>query len=144
MHPALSRGLGIQYFGSQTNLESFKKKIADFISEQKIPVHFTPEEKVTNGKALLKFKTYPFFITNKVQPICISIERPFLHLAVTTLGSSYWTDVLFYMFSPLTRYKLKFLPPLEKKSVAEAEFSEIVRQNIASTLKVSLKELISD
>ncbi|EFA08762.1 lipid droplet-regulating VLDL assembly factor AUP1 [Tribolium castaneum] len=141
MHPALARGLGVHYFGTQTNLESFKKNVADFLSEQQIPVHFTPEEKITNGKALLKFKSYPFSLTNKVQPVCISIERPFLDLSVTTLRSSYWTDVLFYMFSPLTNYKLKFLPPLEKKSVAEAEFSEIVRQNIASALKVETPEL---
>ncbi|XP_044270985.1 lipid droplet-regulating VLDL assembly factor AUP1-like [Tribolium madens] len=140
MHPSLARGLGIHYFGSQTNLESFKKNLVDFLSEQQVPIHFTPEEKITNGKALLKFKSYPFSLTNKVQPVCISIERPFLDLSVTTLGASYWTDVLFYMFSPLTNYKLKFLPPLEKKSLVETEYSEVVRQNIASALKVETPE----
>jgi ancient ubiquitous protein 1 len=139
MHPAFARGLGIHHFGPAANLESFKKNVAQVLAEQQIPVHFTPEDKITNGKALLKFKSYPFSIANKVQPVCIRIERPFLDLSVTTLGSSYWSDVLFYMFSPLTNYKLKFLPPLERKSLAEGEFSEIVRQNIASTLRVLLE-----
>ncbi|RZC32484.1 ancient ubiquitous protein 1-like, partial [Asbolus verrucosus] len=136
MHPALARGLGIHYFGNQTNLETFKHNVLQLLTEHQIPVHFTPEDKITNGRAVLKFKTYPFSLTNKVQPVCISIERPFLDLSVTTLGSSYWIDVLFYMFSPLTNYKLKFLPPLERKSLLEAEFSEIVRQNIATALKI--------
>jgi ancient ubiquitous protein 1 len=140
MHPAFARGLGIHHFGPAANLESFKKNVAQVLAEQQIPVHFTPEDKITNGKALLKFKSYPFSIANKVQPVCIRIERPFLDLSVTTLGSSYWSDVLFYMFSPLTNYKLKFLPPLERKSLAEGEFSEIVRQNIASTLRVETPE----
>lgn len=136
MHPALSKGLGLHYFGSQSNADAFKKNVTDFLADQQTPVHFMPEDKITNGKALLKFKTYPFSVTNRVQPICISIERPFLDLSVTTLGSGYWIDVMFYMFSPLTNYKLKFLPSLERKSLAEAEFSEIVRQNIATTMKV--------
>lgn len=136
MHPALARGLGIHYFGSLSNLENFKKNITQFLTEHQVAVHITPEDKVTNGRALLKFKSYPFSLTNRIQPICISIERPFLDISVNTLGSSYWSDLLFFMFSPLTNYKLKFLPPLEKKSLTDVDYSEIVRQNIGSGLKV--------
>ncbi|KAJ8964301.1 hypothetical protein NQ314_005001 [Rhamnusium bicolor] len=129
-------GLSTYCFGSIANFDTFKKNVYNFISEKKLPVYFAPEGKLTNGKALIKFKSYPFQFTPKVQPVCISIERPFLDISVTTLGSSYFSDVFFFMFSPLTNYKLKFLSPLEKKIQSDSEFAEIVRQNIAAALKV--------
>lgn len=124
------------YFGSVVNFDAFKKNVCKFISEKKIPLYFTPEGKLTNGKALIKFKSYPFQFATKVQPICITIERPFLNISVTTLGSSYLSDVFFFMFSPLTNYRLHFLTPLEKENYSDTEFAEVVRQRIATALKV--------
>ncbi|KAJ8955974.1 hypothetical protein NQ318_006245 [Aromia moschata] len=48
------------------------------------------------------------------------------------------------MFSPCTNYKLKFLSPLEKKSHSDAEFAEVVRQNIATALKVEATDYTSN
>lgn len=131
-----SRGFGARYFGSQLNLELFKKNITQWISEYKIPINFAPEGKMTNGKAVIKFKTFPFQISTKVQPVCIRIERPILDISVNTLGASHVVDIMFYMFSPFTNYSLKFLPSLENKNESPAEFAEIVRQNIAASLNV--------
>lgn len=136
MKPVLARALGTHDFGNMTNFEAFKKNISVLISENKIPVYFRPEAKLTNGKALLKFKAYPFSFSSKVQPICIEVSRPFLHTAVTTIGANYWQNVFFFMFSPSTIYNLQFLPVLEKKNLTDAEFADIVRQNIAAILKV--------
>lgn len=123
-------------FGTASNIETFKKNLSQFLSVKKKPLYFTPEGKHTNGKALLKFKKYPFEVTNKIQPICISIERPIIDIATSTLGSSYFSDTFYFMFCPFTNYKLQFLASLEKKSISTDEFVEIARQNIASTLKV--------
>lgn len=120
------------------NIENFKKNLSNFLSEKSIPLHFIPEGKPTNGKALLKFKTYPFEVTTKIQPICIIIERSIIDIATSTLGSNYFIDIFYFMFCPVTNYKLKFLASLEKKTISNEEFAEITRQNIALALKVGL------
>ncbi|CAG9861905.1 unnamed protein product [Phyllotreta striolata] len=136
-------GLSTYCFGSATNLDNFKNNIKQFMADKKIPIYFAPEEKITNGRGLLKFKTYPFEFANKVQPICIKIDRPFLDVSITTVGSTFTSDMLYYLFSPITNYKLTFLPPLEKKSMSDEEFGEIVRQNIATSLKVQTTDFTS-
>uniref|UniRef100_V5GFZ1 Lipid droplet-regulating VLDL assembly factor AUP1 n=1 Tax=Anoplophora glabripennis TaxID=217634 RepID=V5GFZ1_ANOGL len=136
-------GTSTYYFGSVANFDAFKKNICQFISEKKIPLYFTPEGKLTNGKALIKFKSYPFQFATKIQPICITVERPFLNISVTTLGSSYFSDVFFFMFSPLTNYRLNFLTPLEKENHSDSEFAEVVRQSIATALKIETVDYTS-
>ncbi|XP_060535791.1 lipid droplet-regulating VLDL assembly factor AUP1-like [Cylas formicarius] len=129
-------GFGTKDFGSLSNVESFKKNIEVLFTKKRIPVHFCPEEKPTNGRALLKFNSKYFQFLTKLQPICVTVERPFLNISVSKIGSSYLSNVLYFMYSPVTNYKLKFLPSLEKKSFTDDEFAEIARQNIASELKI--------
>ncbi|XP_072378485.1 lipid droplet-regulating VLDL assembly factor AUP1-like [Diabrotica undecimpunctata] len=137
-------GLSTYCFGSITNLDNFKNNIKQFMVEKKTPLYFAPEEKLTNGKALLKFKTYPFEFANKVQPVCIRIERPFLDVAVTTVGSTFVSDMLYFLFVPITNYKLTFLAPLEKSTMSDDEFGEIARQNMATSLKVQVTNYTSN
>lgn len=136
MTPLLSKAFATHYFGPVTNFDTFRSNVLRLISAEKIPTYFRPEAKITNGRALLKFKAYPFTFSSKVQPLCIEISRPYLGISVCTLGSGYWDNVFFYMFSPFTVYSIEFLPVLEKKNLSDAEFAEIVRQNISSSLKV--------
>lgn len=137
----LAKCLGIFDFGNLSDIEHLKKTVTTVTQNGKVPLYFTPEEKSTNGKGLLKFKSYPFSVASRVQPICISIERPFLDISVFSIGSSYWTDIFFFMFSPLTTYKLRFLAALEKKSLADDQFAEAVRQNIALALNIETVNL---
>ncbi|CAH1998004.1 unnamed protein product [Acanthoscelides obtectus] len=123
-------------FGSISEPGRFKENVQKFILENETAAFFVPEEKPTNGKYLLKFKTYPFQLSTKVQPICIQIERPFMNTGVTVFGSSYTYDALFFMLSPLTNFKIRFLESVERKSLSDEEFSEAVRQKIAACLKV--------
>lgn len=102
---------------------------------------FFIEESTTNGKALLKFNSQYFKFFQKVQPLCITIQRPLLNIAISTLGSTYMNDILYFMFSPFTNYNIKFLPSMERKSLSEDEFADIMRQNIASDLKVRVSRL---
>lgn len=128
--------LGIANIGAATNPETFKRNLDVVTKDKKIPVLYCPEETATNGKALLKFNAKYFQFFEKVQPLCITLKRPFLDISVSTIGSTFINDVLYFMYSPFTNYCIKFLPSMEKKSLSEDEFADIVRQNIASELKV--------
>ncbi|XP_023013564.2 lipid droplet-regulating VLDL assembly factor AUP1 [Leptinotarsa decemlineata] len=131
-------------FGNVTNSDNFKNSVSQFMAEKKTPLYFAPEGRATNGKALLKFKTYAFEVSSKIQPICITIERSLLDISVTTLGSSYFSDLFYFMFCPLTIYKLKFLPSLERKSTSNSDFAEIVRREIATNLKIEMTDYTSN
>lgn len=106
------------------------------ISNNKEPLYFQPESSITNGKALIKFNTWPFSICTKVQPITINVYRPMLGISVTTASGTYWTNFFFYLFCPCTIYNLKFISACEKKGLTDAEFAEKIRNDLASSLKV--------
>lgn len=132
----LSSSLGIHYFGSSSgNLET-KKNIAAYLLKATVPLYFQPEWKATNGTGLLKFKTWPFALCDSVQPVSVTVRRPYFGMAVATADSTNLTNIFYYMFSPYTVYRFKFLPTVQKQNLSEEEFAERVRQNIASDLKV--------
>ncbi|KAF5279756.1 hypothetical protein FQA39_LY05446 [Lamprigera yunnana] len=136
----LSTALGLQNFGSASaNFDTLKKNITSAITNN-VPIYFQPEFKQTNGKTVLKFKTWPFEICNKVQPISVEVSRPFLDIKVSTFDGAFWTDTLAYLFSPYTCYKLRFLPVVEKMTLSETEFADKVRTDVAHALKVELSE----
>lgn len=136
----LSTSFGLRQLGSQSvDFPSFKKNVAKTI-ESGVPIHLQPELKQTNGKAILKFTTWPFQLCKQVQPICIEVSRPFLDIKISTFDSVYWTDTIMYLFSPYTSYKLRFLPIVDQFDLSEIQFSDKVRENIARALQVELSE----
>uniref|UniRef100_A0A1Y1N0H5 Phospholipid/glycerol acyltransferase domain-containing protein n=1 Tax=Photinus pyralis TaxID=7054 RepID=A0A1Y1N0H5_PHOPY len=136
----LSTSFGLRHFGSQSvEFPIFKKNIAKTI-ESGTPVHFQPELKQTNGKAVLKFTTWPFQLCKRIQPVCIEVSRPFLDIKISTFDSVYWTDTLMYLFSPYTSYKLRFLPVVDQMDFSETKFADKVREDIAHALQVELSE----
>lgn len=133
-------GLGITNLGSINNADSFKKNLEVVLKNKNTSVYLCPEETPTNGRALLKFNSKYFEFFEKVQPVCITVKRP-LDIAISTIGSTYINDVLYFMYAPFTNYTIKLLPSLEKKSISTDGFSEIVRENIASELKITASPL---
>lgn len=125
-----------------TNVDEIKKCIGVFITNNTIPILFQPENKITNGKSLLKFKDWPFSFTNEVQPIILNVQRPIFDVAVTHLESTHWSDMFWYLFSPVTVYNLCFLPVIEKGEMSDVEFAEEVRKMMARELKVVGDEFI--
>lgn len=123
-------------FGSTSNVEHLKKSIDAFTLEQPNPILFQPENKITNGKGVLKFKDWPFSLANEVQPVYLTIRRPIFDISITTITSSYWSDIFWYLFSPWTVYNLCFMPVQKKGNMNDIDFAESVRQNIATGLKV--------
>lgn len=131
-----SKGMGQFFCGAESNSNDFKKNVTTLI-ENHVHVYFKPEGNApTNGKALLKFASYPFQFAQKIQPVAITVTRPLLDIALTKYGASHISDMLYFMFSPLTCFKLTFLSPLEKKTIPDEEFADIVRQNLSTVLKV--------
>ncbi|XP_018325291.1 ancient ubiquitous protein 1 [Agrilus planipennis] len=121
------------------NLESTRKEINDYLSyEQKSSLLIQPEGKMTNGMTLIKFKLWPFNVCTKVYPVVIKINRPIVNCSLSTITSNIWSDAFYYMFSLKTEYKVKVLPPVEKKGMTDDEFAEEVRKQMAAALKVSL------
>ncbi|ENN75747.1 lipid droplet-regulating VLDL assembly factor AUP1 [Dendroctonus ponderosae] len=134
---------GTTDFGSINNTETFKRKLEAVTKDRKTPILVCPEESTTNGNALLKFNSKYFKFFQKVQPLCITIKRPVVNIAISTLGSTYMNDIIYFMFSPFTNYSIKFLPSMDKKSLSEDEFADVVRQNIAAELKIEATQFSS-
>lgn len=133
----LSFALGLKNFGSTQNLEELKKSIAAYFVEDTTSVLFQPENRITNGKAVLKFKDWPFGFINEVQPMYLQLRRPIFDISVRTITSSYWSDIFWYLFSPWTVYNVCFLPVVERDDATDTEFAEKVRRDIAAGLQVN-------
>lgn len=140
LHPIVASLVAIQNFGltSPTTFEQFKASLQEAITNSKVTLFFQPEAHITNGTGILKFTTWPFEISPRIQPIAISIQRPWTDIAITSMESTFWADMFFYLYSPITIYNLKFLPVAEKKSCTIAEFAEKVRTDIAGSLNAKL------
>lgn len=113
-----------------------KKNIAAYLTKATLPLYLQPEWKATNGSGVLKFKTWPFALCDSVQPISIVVDRPYLGANVATADSTNLTNLFYYLFSPYTIYKFKFLQTVQKQNLSDEEFAERVRQVIANDLKV--------
>lgn len=57
-------------------------------------------------------------------------------LAPTCLESTYWYDIFWYLFSPITIYTLSFLPVIEKGEMNDIEFADEVRKAMSRELQV--------
>uniref|UniRef100_A0AAY4CPT0 Lipid droplet-regulating VLDL assembly factor AUP1 n=1 Tax=Denticeps clupeoides TaxID=299321 RepID=A0AAY4CPT0_9TELE len=100
------------------------------------PLLLFPEEDTTNGRAgLLKFSSWPFSLTDCVQPVTLLVKRPFL--AVTTPESSWLAELLWTFFVPFTVYQVRWLPPVSRRDGDSLQdFAGRVQQLLAIDLGV--------
>lgn len=100
------------------------------------PLLLFPEEAMTNGRAgLLHFSSWPFSLSDCVQPLSLRVTRPLLSPAVC--GSSWLVDVLWTLFSPYTVYHVRWLPPVSRyPREADEDFASRVQKILASSLGV--------
>ncbi|OWR49859.1 putative Ancient ubiquitous protein 1 precursor [Danaus plexippus plexippus] len=105
------------------------------------PVLLQPEGGPTNSRGLLKFTDWPFPIGNKVQPVAISVERPFtnvtVHRAVDKAAVFPWRDALWFLMTPCSVYTIQLLPCLER---TDDGFVDNIRTTIAEALKIEATE----
>ncbi|KAJ3587399.1 hypothetical protein NHX12_010997 [Muraenolepis orangiensis] len=95
-----------------------------------------PEEDTTNGRAgLLKFSSWPFSLTDPVQPVALRVTRPLL--ALSTPDSSWLVELLWTFFVPCTVYHVSWLPPVSRQDGESVqEFANKIQKLLASELGV--------
>lgn len=130
---ALSNALGLQEMdmGSKDILIA---NIKQFLATSTYGIAIQPEFGTTNSKvALLKFNSWPFSIETSVQPVAIKASRPeFVPVHITSLASTWWTEVFWFMFVPYTIFTLKYLK-IRRNSDHETLMREVER-DIADAL----------
>lgn len=118
-------------------MESLKNNIAHFNTRCKASLFLQPETSETNGKGLLKFNAWQFSLASKIQPVLIETRRPVFNIAISTIDSSYWSNLFYYMFSPMTVYRIRFLPSVEKKAFSDDEFCNKIQLDMGKSLNVT-------
>lgn len=103
-------------------------------SEATPPLLLFPEEDTTNGRAgLLKFNSWPFSLTESVQPVALRVTRPLI--ALNSPESSWLTELLWTFFVPCTVYHVSWLPPVSRQDgESTQEFANKVQELLAGGL----------
>ncbi|XP_047210422.1 lipid droplet-regulating VLDL assembly factor AUP1 [Girardinichthys multiradiatus] len=98
------------------------------------PLLVFPEEDTTNGRAgLLKFSSWPFTLTESIQPVALRVSRPVLSLS--TVESGWLIDLLWTLFAPCTVYHVSWLPPVSRQDgESTQEFANKVQELLAIEL----------
>lgn len=101
-----------------------------------LPLLLFPEEDTTNGRnGLLKFSSWPFAVSDTIQPVALLVKRPFI--AVNSPESTWLTELLWTFFVPFTVYHVRWLPPLSKEDgESHQEFASKVQELLATELGV--------
>ncbi|XP_069568250.1 lipid droplet-regulating VLDL assembly factor AUP1 [Brachyistius frenatus] len=98
------------------------------------PLLLFPEEDTTNGRAgLLKFSSWPFSLTESIQPVALRVTRPLISLS--TPESSWLMELLWTFFAPCTVYHVSWLPPVSRQDgESTQEFANKVQELLAGEL----------
>ncbi|NXL93305.1 AUP1 protein, partial [Alectura lathami] len=98
------------------------------------PLLLFPEEAATNGRAgLLRFSSWPFSISDAVQPVALRVQRPLLTVSVA--DSSWITELLWTFFVPFTVYQVRWMPSVPRRA---EELSEDFALRVQELLAVEL------
>ncbi|XP_059821737.1 lipid droplet-regulating VLDL assembly factor AUP1 [Hypanus sabinus] len=95
-----------------------------------------PEDEMTNGKVgLLKFSSWAFSVDSTIQPVVLTVKRPFI--AVSVVDSSWVAELLWMFFSPFTIYQVRWLPRMtQMEDESEEEFAVRVQEHLAMELGI--------
>jgi len=106
-------------------------------TEGSLPLLLFPEEDTTNGRAgLLKFSSWPFSLTDCIQPVALRVKRPLIALSMP--DSSWLTELLWTLFIPCTVYQVSWLTPVSKHDgETEQEMADKVQEVLACELGVA-------
>ncbi|XP_067373932.1 lipid droplet-regulating VLDL assembly factor AUP1 isoform X2 [Channa argus] len=98
------------------------------------PLLLFPEEDTTNGRTgLLRFSSWPFTLTDSIQPVALRVSRPLV--ALSTPESSWLMELLWTFFAPCTVYHVSWLPPVSRQDgESTQEFANKVQELLAGEL----------
>ncbi|XP_014210730.1 ancient ubiquitous protein 1-like [Copidosoma floridanum] len=136
---SLSNALGLQKM-DMSSKDNLVTEIKQFLANSKINIALQPEFSATNShKALLKFNTWPFTIESTIQPIVLQAKRPeFVDIQLTSIASTWWTDVMWFMFAPYTIFTVKFLK-IKRNTDADVLVRDVEKE-IADSLKIETSQ----
>lgn len=120
--------------GSRTQLqESLKHYLSQPGSP---PLLLFPEEETTNGRVgLLHFSSWPFSLSDCVQPLTLRVSRALVSVAVA--GSPWYVELFWTLFSLYTVYHVRWLPPVCRSSrESDEDFACRVQKLLALSLGV--------
>ncbi|XP_022663337.1 ancient ubiquitous protein 1 homolog isoform X2 [Varroa jacobsoni] len=124
-------------FGSST--QPVVSSLKQHLETQSTGLLCFPEVSITNGSALLKFsQLWPFELGAPVQAVAIKATRTlFRDLALSTLESTWLSDMLWMLFSPWTTFRVSRLPAVRRgKDDTAEEFAARVAEMLAAQLGV--------
>lgn len=132
---ALSGALGLRKM-DMTSKDVLIRNIQQCISTSKCDIAIQPEFSATNSRvALLKFNSWPFSVQPSVQPVVIQGWRPdVLGVNLTSVSSTWWTDVFWFMFVPCTVFTLTYMK--SKSNVDNEVLAREVERDIAEMLNI--------
>uniref|UniRef100_A0A915Q3B4 CUE domain-containing protein n=1 Tax=Setaria digitata TaxID=48799 RepID=A0A915Q3B4_9BILA len=145
--------LGYKDLGARQGRAELIRRSRVFCENNVLPLLTFPEGAVTSGcTGLLKFSTWPFEVADTVQPVLISIYRPFFgNIAVSVLGGAWWQDVFYFLFVPFTIMKVRWLHPVHRKRSSNSgepnetieEFTKRVADIMATKLGIAATSFTS-
>ncbi|XP_020308188.1 ancient ubiquitous protein 1-like [Oncorhynchus kisutch] len=128
---------GFMELGAISGQDEMEESLRRYCSSPKtLPLLLFPEEDTTNGRAgLLKFSSWPFSMTDSIQPVALQVKRPFV--ALSTPDSFWLTELLWTFFVPCTVYHVRWLPPVSRQDEESLqEFANKVQELLATELSV--------
>lgn len=64
----------------------------------------------TKLKIFFRFSTLPAVVSDKLQPVVITIERPsFANISMSVLGATNYMEIFWFFFVPYTTYEYKYV-----------------------------------
>ncbi|XP_015524503.1 lipid droplet-regulating VLDL assembly factor AUP1-like isoform X1 [Neodiprion pinetum] len=132
---ALSHAMGLQEMNMNSK-DALIANIKHFLSSSGYNIALQPEFGSTNSRvALLKFNSWPFSIQSSIQPVVIKTQRPeFVGVKLTSVASTWWMDVFWFMFVPYTIFTLRYLKV--KRNMDSEVLAREVEREIADTLGI--------
>ncbi|XP_070959545.1 lipid droplet-regulating VLDL assembly factor AUP1-like [Oncorhynchus clarkii lewisi] len=128
---------GFMELGAISGQDEMEESLRRYCSSPKtLPLLLFPEEDTTNGRAgLLKFSSWPFSMTDSIQPVALQVKRPFV--ALSTPDSFWLTELLWTFFVPCTVYHVRWLPSVSRQDEESLqEFANKVQELLATELSV--------
>ncbi|KAL1137768.1 hypothetical protein AAG570_009464 [Ranatra chinensis] len=118
--------------------ESVVANLRAFIEKGESVLLLQPEETTSGKNGLLKFSTVAAQVNRRVQPVAVSVERPlWANAAPTVLGASIPLDIFWFLFSPYTIFKFRFLNVIQREpDDTDETFADKMQSAIASSLSV--------
>ncbi|KAK6298373.1 hypothetical protein J4Q44_G00314280 [Coregonus suidteri] len=128
---------GFMELGAISGQDEMEESLRRYCSSPgTLPLLIFPEEDTTNGRAgLLKFSSWPFSLTDSIQPVALQVKRPFL--ALSTPDSFWLTELLWTFFVPCTEYHVRWLPPVSRQDEESLQdFANKIQELLATELGV--------